>query len=148
MANYIPREFLNVAERIIKEYAERVEELRQIEETLKAACRSVPIYGNGTRGTYSDTSEPELLLEAKNRHPHYRNMERCIELIRSAMDAMTPQERRLMEQTCWKNMSILEVASNMEVSLKDAHRMKQSALKTAVPHIFAGSPAFREIEYN
>jgi DNA-directed RNA polymerase specialized sigma subunit len=117
-----PREYLSFVERILREYPQNVEELKNLDETIEACCRA-PSLPTMTSGQGSDT-EPERVTMAKLENRHYQWLTGRINRIQTGMSTLTKQERDIAEILYWEDMRIREISEEMHLGERWIKRLR------------------------
>jgi hypothetical protein len=128
---YYKRGYLLFVEQLLRDYPTRREELRELEAIIEAQCRGSGLPSAAESRT--ETSEPERLLEAKERHWHYQWLVKWVGRIEKALSSLTCEEQRLIELTMWEDIPRWIAADELHVVPKTLWKRQKYILAKLVP---------------
>lgn len=130
----LPREFVQLVERILREYPEREAELDRLERWISGICHAICLEPPTTRNVPTGSPQ-QRILEMKEGDYHYQWLTRHVTLIREALDVLNPEERDLVSCLYWREMDIGEVACEMRIGRRTVFRMKPRIVLKLAPVI-------------
>ncbi len=131
----LPREFVLLVERILREYPEREAELDRLERWISGICHAICLEPPTTRNVPTGSPQ-QRILEMKESDYHYQWLIRHVALIREALSVLNPEERELVSCLYWREMDIDETAGEMCVVRRTIFRMKPRIVSKIGPVIF------------
>ena len=133
MITLYPREYLAFVERILCEYPVDKRELKDLELTIEARCRSssIPVAKNG-RG---NTTAPERVTDAKLNNRHYQFLSNKIAKIEVALSALRKNEADFVKLMFWDGLRNWEVADVLKINDQQMRRIKTRILRKVTPYV-------------
>jgi RNA polymerase sigma factor (sigma-70 family) len=122
-----PREYLALAERIIREYPERRRECKLVVEAVEAMC-----HGHAqmdAREMNPGSSEPERVAEALEANKDYQRLVKGCAVVERAIAKLAKEERAVVELAFWDNYSNREIAEELHMEERTVQRFKNKASK-------------------
>jgi hypothetical protein len=127
-----PREYLGFVERVIREYPQKVEELKRLEDTIVACCRVASFPTMCGKG--SGKPEPERIVEAKEGNKHYQWLWRQVNRIRAGMRVLSKEEKELVQMMFFDDMRKWELV-DLGYDEKAVWRMKVRVIRKVAPFV-------------
>ena len=134
MKKYLPREYLDFVERLLKEYPARSRELENLGASITACCH-LPTISEFPGGGGND-SEPERVAEAKERDNHYQWLSRHLEAVRRGLNLLNSQEMLIIELFFWEQMQNREICDMLNLDERWVRRLRTRALCKLVRYFF------------
>jgi DNA-directed RNA polymerase specialized sigma subunit len=129
-----PREYLGFVERVIREYPQKLEELKRLEDTIVACCHmnAIPSTPSSARTDTGADTEPERVVIAKEQNRHYQRLSRYVATVQLALKRLTRQELAIIDLSCWQEMKSWEVSTMLHVEERNFWRIRSRALQKMV----------------
>lgn len=129
----LPREFLLLVERVLREYPAQVRELQALDNAITAACHA-PVYSeDGVRSENNSPSEPERIFEVKEQNPHYRWLEDHVVMVTEGVASLSDQEKEVIDLFCWQGLKGWEIAEMLKLDERRIWRVRVRALYALAP---------------
>ena len=144
MKKNLPREFVLLVERILREYPAREAELDRLERWISGICHAISLEPPTTRNVPTGSPQ-QRILEMKESDHHYQWLARHVVLIREALDMLGAEELRLVDCLYWQDMEIAETAWEMKIGRATVFRAKKRVVEKIGPVIFPDSKVILEV---
>ncbi len=139
-----PREFVQLVERILREYPEREAELDRLERWISGICHAICMEPPTTRNLPTGSPQ-QRILEMKEGDYHYQWLVRYVALIREALGTLNIHESDFVSCLYWKEMDYEEVAMEMKIGRATVFRMKRRVIDKIGPILLPDSKMILEV---
>lgn len=140
----LPREFVLLVERILREYPEREAELDRLERWISGICHAICLEPPTTRNLPTGSPQ-QRILEMKESDCHYQWLTRHVALIREALGMLNLHEGDLVSCLYWKEMDYEEVAMEMKIGRATVFRMKRRIIDKVGPILLPDAKMILEV---
>jgi RNA polymerase sigma factor (sigma-70 family) len=124
-----PREYLALAERIVREYPERRRECGLIAQAVEAMCHS---RAQGAVGGAPESSEPERVAEALEGNRNYRRLTRGCAAVKEAVSKLSAEEQTITQYAFWDNLTSVEISEELHMDERTVRRHKNRARRKLI----------------
>jgi DNA-directed RNA polymerase specialized sigma subunit len=131
---HYPKPYLDFVRAVIVGQPDREREMHDREEMIAALLRPSGSTAVGGSGSIPD-SEPERILEAKERDPECRKLDKQIRAVAYALRMLNQQEHTLVELLYWGEMPRWSAAEALSVDLTKLWRIERRMLGKVAPAI-------------
>jgi RNA polymerase sigma factor (sigma-70 family) len=131
-ASCLPREYLELAERIVRDYPARLRERALVEQAVTAMCHARGLGTTGGGGQPPEGSEPERIAEALEANGNYRRLSKGCAFIATALTQLSEEERTVVRLAFWENCPNRKIAETLRVEERTARRFKSRILKKLI----------------
>jgi hypothetical protein len=127
---HVPRDVLKLAERVFKDYPYRKKEFSVLDSTITALCHAS--LDSDVRGEGIASSEPERVLETKEKNKDYQWLFRFVTLVENAIRRLTPEELEIIDLSCWQELESREIAAIIHKDERAVRRIKNKVFRKSV----------------
>ena len=128
MKKNLPREFVLLVERILREYPSREAELDRMERWISGICHAISPEPPTTRNVPTGSPQ-QRIVEMKESDQHYQWLIRHTALVREAMGVLDDNEKRLVNFLYVEDMEAQEAAWEMNIGRRTVFRMKYRVIR-------------------
>ena len=126
MKYLLPREYLALAERALRDYPERNRESKLVAKAVRAMCHS-PVHGTGPVSI--PASEPERVTEALERNKDYQRLSKFCSAVEGAVAQLSKEERAIVRSAFWEHATNQEIADGLHMDERTMRRHKNRILR-------------------
>jgi hypothetical protein len=131
--NNCPPEYLALAAYIMRVFPEREDEMLECESEIAALCHAPSIVEPNATSQLFCSSEPERILEAKERHVRYNILSRFVNTVRTALSRLNDSELEIISLTYWQGKTNRETSKILHKDERWIQRLRIKALRVTVP---------------
>lgn len=130
-----PREYHWFVSRVLQEHPERERELRDLEEAIVACCHAPSVSDGMPRSEGDAASEPERVVEAKERNSTYQRLNLQVSKVRAALKTLSDQELEQVDVLFWSGVKAWEAIDILSTDAKGVWRVKTRILHKVAPFV-------------
>ena len=124
----LPREYLELAGQIMREFPIRRRERKLIAETIEAMCHT-SVLSAKSGGAGSSASEPERVAEALDNNKNYQCLVKFCQIVDDALETLSFDESVIVQMAYWEGATNQEIAELMSLDERTVRRYKGRGLR-------------------